>query len=227
MHNKVNLMFSKDRIREMSTYMRNVYLITDILKETKVWEGGPIPITCPFHPDSRPSFYIDIEGNSFKCYSCGAYGSYASFYHEYMSKHEEDGKTFNQHMEEILSRDKEMQETLGYSTLFVKSGEDFTFDNALHMDSYVPHQPKRLVLRTYAKCLDRLTDVAVKLDAMADIERGMSEEALWDKYINEKYISLDASSEVMQTLQKGLIDILSEDEDGEDVNENKIETNLF
>lgn len=36
-------------------------------------------IHCPFHTDNTPSCNINIERNSFKCYSCGNYGSPIDF----------------------------------------------------------------------------------------------------------------------------------------------------
>lgn len=41
-------------------------------------------ISCPFHgSDSRPSFYVDVSNNVYKCFGCHRHGGYITLYREF------------------------------------------------------------------------------------------------------------------------------------------------
>lgn len=232
MLNKYTKDINKDRYKSVSEYIKTKYNLAGLLTELGVWDGGTRVIACPFHPDSRPSFNINVEDNFFKCFSCGSYGGYLSFYHKYYSIVKEDNKSFYDHVEEILASDIDMQESLGFSTIFVKLENRVSL---IDLSSYQrPVYKLKIVdircLETIRKVIEK-EDVSLLLDFFADIERGRTLDDLWNKYINKSSVedvilSKEDSDEIKNEFQSLLAETFEDESFLDDDSDSNL-TNLF
>lgn len=206
---------------KVMSYVKEKYSLTNLLIDLKVWNGYSSPIKCPFHSDSRPSFYIVREDNYWHCFSCGASGGYLSFYHKYYNEIENDGKSFNKHLDTILSQDAEMIKELGFNSIFTKTQVVFTKQS---LEEFT--KPKTVLLKTDVRSLEtirrKLSDepVDVLLDFYADIERGLSVQELWSIYVDKiDYVSSlsRADNTVEDELEKFFTNVfdLSDDDDND------------
>ena len=217
MARKFSRSVNETRRKSMLDYIRENYSLETMLKDLGVWDGGTTVIKCPFHPDSRPSFNIDIDNNFYKCFSCGSSGGYASFYHAYHTHVTEDGKYFNDHMEEILQSDEKMQAALGFSTIFIKIENNLSLQDAANFQ-YKPHEYIRVDTKSLQRIRRKLQRSPEKLiDFFADVEKGITLNDLWNKYYLEVKIDdviLDPESK--DNLALAFSALLSEDDDEDD-----------
>lgn len=173
---------NQERKKMVMEYVVNNYSLGTLLMDLGVWDGGNPTIRCPFHPDSRPSFVIDAEHNSYKCFSCGRAGGYLSFYHNYHKVLLTDGRSFDRHLEDLLLMDKKMQENLGFSTIFVKIDTLVPLEE-LAKFSYKRYAPVHTDTKSLLKIRDKLKDDTDRLlDFFADVEKGIGLETLWYQY---------------------------------------------
>ena len=173
---------NQERKKMVMEYVVNNYSLGTWLMDLGVWGGGNPTIRCPFHPDSRPSFVIDVEHNSYKCFSCGRAGGYLSFYHNYHKVLLTDGRSFDRHLEDLLLMDKKMQENLGFSTIFVKIDTLVPLEE-LAKFSYKRYAPVHTDTKSLLKIRDKLKDDTDRLlDFFADVEKGIGLETLWYQY---------------------------------------------
>lgn len=209
-----------ERRKLVQDYVKERYSLESLLLDLGVWDGGTPVIKCPFHPDSRPSFNINTADNYYRCFSCNSYGGYLSFYHNYHSIVKEDEKSFNQHVEDILTADLDMQEALGFSTIFIKIEnlakiEDLTHYkrpdfNLVFIDTRNLEQIRRNVIKE---------GIDILLDFYSDIERGKSLDELWNKYVNhitidDVLISKEEQESIGEEFRNLLADTFGEDDDG-------------
>ena len=225
MRNKYSKTINATRRQSVLEYISNNYSLESLLKELGVWDGGNNVIKCPFHPDSRPSFNIDSDNNFYKCFSCGSSGGYASFYHEYHKTVIEDGKYFNDHVEEILQSDEKMQEVLGFSTIFIKIENQLTLEEASKFKCQ-RHEFVRVDTKSLQRIQRKLQKDHEKLvDFFADVEKGMTLNDLWNKY----YLGIKLDDIILDSESKGQIELefnaLLADDDDED--DRLIVTSLF
>ncbi len=45
--------------------------------------GNSFKMCCPFHNEKTPSFFVTVDKNTFKCFSCGEYGDTLDFVSKY------------------------------------------------------------------------------------------------------------------------------------------------
>ena len=215
MGRKFSLSINAVRRQLVLDYIREHYSLSQLLIDLGVWDGGTTVITCPFHPDSRPSFNIDVDNNFYKCFSCGSYGGYMSFYHNYHKIVTEDEKFFNDHVEDVLQNDMKMQEVLGFSTIFVKIENKVSLEE-LASFRYRPADLLRVDTKSLRRIQRKLQKDPEKLiDFFAEVERGISLDELWNKYylgikVDDILLDSDSKLEIMSEFDKLL---LSEDSD--------------
>lgn len=228
MKNKYSKTINATRRQSVLEYISNNYSLESLVRELGIWNGGSTVIKCPFHPDSRPSFNIDLENNFYKCFSCGSSGGYATLYHEYHKTVTEDGKFFNDHVEELLQADEKMQETLGFSTIFIKFETQLSLEE-LSKFKYQRHDFIRVDTKSLQLIQRKLQkDHEMLVDFFADIEKGMLLNDLWNKY----YLGLKPDDVLLDTESKSQIELafsalLSDDNDEEDRDDSMEITNLF
>ncbi|MCX7703703.1 MAG: DNA primase [Planctomycetota bacterium] len=67
----------RDRISEIKSRINILDVVSasvSMKKAGRQWVG-----LCPFHPDTKPSFYVSTEKQTYRCYGCGAAGDVISF----------------------------------------------------------------------------------------------------------------------------------------------------
>jgi DNA-directed RNA polymerase subunit N (RpoN/RPB10) len=202
---------NQERRKLVMDYIREKYSLEVLLRNLNVWNDGALVIKCPFHSDSRPSFNIDLDANQYKCFSCGRGGGYLSFYHNYHSIVDEDNKNFNEHVEELLTNDDQMQEELGFSTIFVKVETNVSLEE-LSKFSYEKYAPVRIDTKSLIKIRKKLmSDTNRLLDFFSDVEKGISLNELWQKYyLDLKYDNVILDDNVKQGIQSEFDDLLSD-----------------
>ena len=221
------------RRKKLLEYIYENYSLTKLLKDLGVWNGGGRVITCPFHPDSRPSFNIDEENNRFKCFSCGRGGGYASFYHDYYSIVIEDDKSFNQHMQDLLDNDGVMQKELGFDSIYVALESMISLEEQVLM-KYQPHEYKIVDTKSIQRINRKLIkngNIDLLLDFISDVERGLPIEELWNRYylgIKEEVTLLtnEEKENVESDIDVLFESLMSEIEDS-DTSNNDTTTSLF
>lgn len=218
MKGKYSKSINAQRRQSVLEYVKEHYALEKLLKDLGVWDGGATVITCPFHPDSRPSFNINIDDGFYKCFSCGSSGGYMSFYHEYHKRVIEDDKYFNDHVEEVLQNDIVMQETLGFSTIFVKIENNLSLQDVVNF-KYKPHEYVRvenkslqLIQRKLQKDHEKMTDF------FADVERGVGVSDLWNKYVlGVKLDDVTLDEQGKTEIELAFSALLSEDDDDDNL----------
>lgn len=205
------------RRKRVLDYIKDNYSLLNYLRELNLWDDGPTVIKCPFHPDSRPSFNIDIENQKFKCFSCGKGGGYISFYHEYHISVVEDDKNFNSHVEEILNNDITMQKDLGFNTIFIKLETRLSLKDIINFKhkqhNYVNVDTRSL--ETIRRKLIKEENIEELLDFFADIERGKAMDELWSKYylgikVDNIHLDLEKKTELEDAFSSLLDEIIEE-----------------
>lgn len=180
---KYKKIINQDRRRQVLDYINENYSLSSLLKDLGVWDGSTTVIKCPFHADSRPSFNIDSDNNRYKCFSCGSGGGYMSFYYKYHTETLEEDKYFNDYVEEILSSDYNMQESLGYSTIFVKVETIVALKDLAQFEYKKPN-----LINVDVRSLETIRRKVIKegvdtlMDFYADVERGLNLDDLWSRY---------------------------------------------
>lgn len=203
MGNKYSKSINAVRRQSVLEYIKDNYSLETLLKDLGVWDGGATVIKCPFHPDSRPSFNINVDENFYKCFSCGSSGGYAAFYHDYHKNVTEDGKYFNDHLEEILQNDTHMQDVLGFSTIFVKIENNLSLQDVANF-KYKPHEYTRVDTKSLQRIQRKLQKDHEKLvDFFADVERGMTLNDLWNKY----YLGVKLDDVILDSESKSEIEL--------------------
>ena len=126
-------MMIDDKIALVLSYIRENFLISDLLKHfnqlnSPVDRGSYVMISCPFHPETSPSFGFDDKKGIFHCFSCNLGGSYVKLF---MLLH----KTFNylnlnfyQAINHILSENPNMSLALGFKSVSHDQVEQITTD---------------------------------------------------------------------------------------------------
>lgn len=174
---------NQDRRRQVIDYVNENYSLANMLVDLGVWDNTVNVIKCPFHPDSRPSFNIDADNNRYKCFSCGSGGKYMSFFYKYHTDVLEENKHFNDYVEDFLNNDNDIQEALGFSTIFI------TVENVVSLKDLAIYDIKRPTLinvdtRSLAEIRKKVSKESIEnlMDFFADVERGTSLQELWVKY---------------------------------------------
>lgn len=128
MNNSYN--FEVDREREIAVrkYVRGSkkYTFQKMMTEHNLWinprdAGRQIVLSCPFHPDSTPSFYVNEEMGYCNCLACEAGGDYLKFLTYLHKKMFKSGLNYYIVAQNILASDPEMQVSLGFSSIFKRS----------------------------------------------------------------------------------------------------------
>ncbi len=69
-----DLQQQKEEIRDRSDILAVIGQYTRLVRAGKNWKG-----LCPFHSDRNPSFYVNPQGQFYKCFSCGESGDIFTF----------------------------------------------------------------------------------------------------------------------------------------------------
>ena len=69
-----DLQQQKEEIRDRSDIVAVIGQYTRLVRSGKNWKG-----LCPFHSDRNPSFYVNPQGQYYKCFSCGESGDIFTF----------------------------------------------------------------------------------------------------------------------------------------------------
>lgn len=69
-----DLQQQKEEIRDRSDIVALIGQYTRLVRSGKNWKG-----LCPFHSDRNPSFYVNPQGQYYKCFSCGEHGDVFTF----------------------------------------------------------------------------------------------------------------------------------------------------
>jgi len=208
-------------------FIKENYSLANLLIDLNVWDGTQTVIKCPFHTDSRPSFNIIVDNNYFKCFSCGLSGGYMTFYDKYKRDIEEDGKSFNQHIEELLENDKDMQEKTGVGTIFMSVNTTVPLSELANYKK-PEYTLQEVDIRSFELIRRKLikNDKELMMDFYADIEKGLNMEYLWSKYINGTSYNESLTIEDKDTLDNELFSLFDEpDENPFDDDLNNSETN--
>ncbi len=167
---------------------------------------------CPFHDDSTPSFSVDPERNIFNCFGCGRGGSFIDFYLDAQVKFKDRKLSRYDAVQEILSQDKEIQSSVGYTTIFETYDAPFVvFDDKgeFDIDKLVVSKPKIIEREiTMKHVMDKVlrADIDTKLNFIADCEKGMSVSFLIKKYYHGEIeipkIAFDTSEDVTSMFEE-------------------------
>lgn len=180
---------NKNKLQESLDYIKKEYNISSLLKE---W-GCPTnkkTIACPLHSDITPSCAIDIENNRYHCFSCGSYGSYMNFLHEYQTKVKGEKKAFTTRVEEILKADNAMQSALGFNTIYDEELNHLTVEELIEFNHkpYTPHYISNKKLMKTLNHIKKNNDINDILDFFACVEKSYPDEMLYDKFVLKKNI---------------------------------------
>lgn len=135
------------RFNQVREYLKNssIYTIENFMRKHGMLEKykrrsyDSIIVTCPFHEDKNPSFSLNVEEDIFRCFSCGAHGTFINFMHEYYLNNGEKVTIYDV-AERILKTDVMMQETLAFKTIYRSASaksDDFTYDDFTIKKSFV------------------------------------------------------------------------------------------
>jgi len=67
----------RERIAEIKSRIDILDVVSAVLSLKKA--GRQWVALCPFHPDTKPSFYVSSDRQSYRCFGCGAAGDVISF----------------------------------------------------------------------------------------------------------------------------------------------------
>lgn len=87
--------------------------------------GQQYLMSCPFHLDKTPSFYILKKEGVFNCFSCNRHGSLLKFYYLLSNSN----LSFSLFAENLLQENTLLKEYLGFNTIFTTNfiGDGNTF----------------------------------------------------------------------------------------------------
>lgn len=185
-----------DRFQDAKTAINSKYRIDAFLEEHGIHTESNKQIRCPFHDDSTPSFSVNTKQNVWKCFGCPDGGHFIDLWIKYEQKFNSKKYSVYTGVETLLSKDTELQKTLGFSTIFRSETSDYNlFDEAkknaettgfFDFDSLLCKRTKPEHVNT-----DSMLNVLKSLKAaqpqeiinfIADCELGMTEEQLISKY---------------------------------------------
>lgn len=89
-----------------------------LYKKGKRERTSDIFIACPFHNDEDPSLSMSEEHRRFKCFGCGATGSYLHFITQYDKECLGLDTNVYQKANELLRDDLALQQAVGFSSIF-------------------------------------------------------------------------------------------------------------
>ena len=116
-----------------------------ILRDAGITEvadkGDQYEIKCILHEDKRPSLRLTKSVGTYHCFSCGCKGTYTKFLWELSGR----GTSYSEFCEQILKAHPQMQESLGFVSLFVSEktldpafNSRRVFDRKAHLGSAMP-----------------------------------------------------------------------------------------
>ena len=176
----------KEYLIESDWYTIERFLKENNLFKKAVWKSdGSVMLECPFHDDRNPSFSLDSRNDLFRCFSCGAHGRFINFLQAY---YKSQGIELNIYevAERLLKRDKLMQDTLGFSTIFqVMTINSFGFDT------------EDLIIKRDYKLKESVAPLSYKLLANKVKKLGIEEQVLFIKLMQDGRTPEDIRKELL------------------------------
>ncbi len=216
----------RSRFEDAKTAINNRYQISSYLDSKGIHVESNKQLCCPFHDDSTPSFSVNFETNEWKCFGCQDGGHFVDIWKTYSNKYESGKYTVYSAVEKILEEDKELQSSLGFSSiykteedefdLFQKDEEKYLFDDLLSRKINI----KKINTDSMKQVIDKLksADADTLVRFVADCQNGMNEAQLVSKYYKEQndvseYIAnlAGAGREEQADLTTAFLDAMRED----------------
>lgn len=216
-----------DRFQDAKTAINSKYRVDAFLEAHGIHVDSNKQIRCPFHDDSTPSFSVNTKQNIWKCFGCPDGGHFVDLWIKYENKFNSKKYSIYTGIETILSRDSELQHTLGFSTIFqsddvatdlfdeVKKNAEttgfFDFDSVLCKVTKPEHIATDSMLDVLKALKYAQPDEIIRF--ISDCELGMTEQQLISKYYKHQddvdtfiteFAVRNASSDVISEL-KGIL----------------------
>lgn len=141
--------------------------------------SGDVFISCPFHLDRTPSLSFNESKRIWNCLGCGKGGKYLDFVFEYKKVVEGHSGTWYQHLNELLADDLQLQQQVGFSSIYKKEREKEEFKPL----SYRKFSQQRVYPKTFlelATILQRKScDYATVQYALLLMQSGFSAEDIY------------------------------------------------
>lgn len=170
-------------IRENGRYSFDEFCCTNKLySNLDRQRADSIFIICPFHKDENPSLSINLAKGRFKCFACNVFGGYLDFVTLYDKEVVGLRTSKVQKANEILRNDLELQERLGFTSLFqsehdtVGKLEKLKFNSFRLQRSRVSTYPELADLMKKQKYGEKVIQYALIL-----MQSGLSPEAIWQQ----------------------------------------------
>ena len=125
MYNSISREADKEKVKQVVDLVLSSeeYSFENLLKELNLFKNADVTgdsffMECPFHKDYSPSMRVSLEQGIYKCFSCGSGGGYFKFLVDYHKHVLNDGQNYYSIIEDILKRDRKLQLSLGFNSIF-------------------------------------------------------------------------------------------------------------